>query len=151
MYGWSAIILVHKSKRFHPGLEVEVEVDRFVFFIRVNAGKHQKKEVILENGIFLQKKNKLTREEIAHPDWLCRSCIMQYPCGYCKLEYLWGLLLCNFCMSGSSCYNSCSVSSKVLQLALATVVLCYVRPTLPSRRIWMCNYPSNGTKQKLIS
>ena len=49
-------------------------------------------------------------------------------------------VLCSYWMRSSFCHSSVRVPSKVLQLAVATAVLRYMRPMKPVRGIWMCKY-----------
>ena len=65
------------------------------------------------------------------PDWLCRSNIMQYHCGYCKSDYLLGYceVTARTVAPVTVCQSTLIVSTMVLQLAIATAVLCNVRPT----------------------
>ena len=62
-----------------------------------------------------------------------RSHTTQSWCSYCKLRVLLRVL-CYYCDRSYLACSSCWVSSTVLQLAVATAVLCYTRPTLPVRK-----------------
>ena len=54
---------------------------------------------------------------------------------YCKLEYL--RVFCNYCNRCCNACSSCKLPSEVLQPAVATGILHWMRPTSRSEGIWM--------------
>ena len=76
------------------------------------------------------------------PDRLRRSHMMQYPWGYCKLEYHWEYFkgTMQLLHAWYVCHSNCSVPSAVLQFAVASTVLHHMKPTQPVGGILMCMF-----------
>ena len=76
------------------------------------------------------------------PDRLCGAHITQYHCGYCKLNYRWEYFEGRLRLQHArySCHSSCSIPSRstVLQLAVASAVLHYMRPTYNQSEEFRC-------------
>ena len=122
---WEMLSFFHiKTHELWKNWPASLEINKFP----VLSLQRQTKHLIMDPG----------EEEVswrASRFLLTGSGIAGVACGCCYLEYLWWnsvrgnlSVLCSNCLHCSSCHSSYLVPSKVLQPAVATGLLSYLRP-----------------------